>query len=158
MLHFVVILLVIGVLALLFELLLPGVDGFIGGIVGLAALAVSAVLAVFFTDHGWIFVLINLATIFIGTTVFFSFIRKRQLHGKIVLNENLAESLPEYDLAEFVGKEGLTMTTLRPYGEVDFNGVRMEVTSGGELLEKGIKVRVTEVSSNRLLVSQVLAN
>ena len=158
MLHLVIILLVIGVLALLFELLLPGVDGFIGGIVGLISLAASAVLAVFFTDHGWIFVLINLGTIFIGAAIFLSFIRKRQLHGKIVLDENLAESLPEYNLSEFIGKEGLTMTALRPYGEVDFNGVRIEVTSGGELLEKGVKVRVIEVSSNRLLVSQVLAN
>ena len=158
MLHFVVVLLVIGVLALLFELLLPGVDGFVGGFVGLLSLAASAVLAVIFTDHGWIFVLINLGTILLSGAVLFTFIRKRQLHGKIVLNENLAESLPEYNLSEFIGKEGLTMTVLRPYGEVDFNGVRMEVTSGGELLEKGIKVRVAEVSANRLLVSPVLAN
>ena len=158
MFNLVVILLVVGVLALLFELLLPGVDGFIGGIVGLSALAASAVLAVFFTYHGWIFVLINLGTIVVGTSVFFAFIRKRQLHGKIVLNENLADSLPEYNLSEFIGKEGLTATALRPYGEVDFNGVRMEVTTGGELLEKGVKVRVAEVSANRLLVNPVLAN
>jgi len=70
----------------------------------------------------------------------------------------LAEDLPPLDLASLVGKEGKTMTLLRPYGEVDFNGVRIEVSSNGPMIERGSRVRVIETQANKVVVSLVDGN
>ena len=137
---------------------MPGFDGFVSGIIGILALVASAIIAVIFIDRAWIFVVLNLAVLGLTTGIFFSFIRRKQLHGKIILSEALAEALPEIDYAGLLGKEGKTTTHLRPYGEADFNGVRVEVSSGGPVVNAGVKVRVVDVQANKVLVEQTNKN
>lgn len=154
----VVILLVVGILAMVLELLMPGFDSFVSGIVGILALVASAVLAVIFVDGGWFFVAVN-ATV-LGLAVFFLFaiIKRGQLHGKIIHNEALPENLPQIDLSGLVGKEGKTMTILRPYGEADFNGVRVEVCSADAMIDRGARVKVVETQANKVVVALVDGN
>ena len=149
-----VVLLVVGTLAILLELLMPGFDGFVSGIIGILSLAASAIVAVMFIPNAWIFVVLNLSVLGLTTGIFFTFIRRKQLHGKIILSEALAEALPEIDYAGLLGKEGKTTTQLRPYGEVDFNGVRVEVSSGGPIVGSGVKVKVVDVQASKVLVRE----
>lgn len=158
MVYLSIILLVVGVLAILLELLMPGFDGFISGIVGVLALVASAILAVIFTDFGWILVLVNLGVLGISTALLFTYIRRKQLQGKIILSDNLAEDLPPIDFAGLVGKEGKAVTLLRPYGEADFNGIRVEVSSNGTMIERGAKIRVVETQANKVIVAVVDGN
>jgi len=157
-LNICIILLVVGVLAILLELLMPGFDSFLSGIIGVLSLAASAVLAVIFLDNGWFFVGVNLAVLGFTTFIFFTYIRRKQLHGRIILSDALAEDLPHIDLSGLVGKEGKAMTQLRPYGEADFNGVRVEVSSSGNIIDRGARVRVVETQSNKVVVSLVDGN
>ena len=154
----IITLMVLGILAILLELLMPGYDGFVGGVFGVLALIAAAVLAVLFTRHGWIFVVINLGVLGLTTGLFFSLIRRKQLQGKLMLNENLAEPLPDVDYAGLLGKEGKTVTILRPYGEADFNGVRVEVSSGGPVINVGRAIKVVDVQGRKVIVDDLNKN
>jgi len=149
-----VVLLVVGTLAIILELLMPGFDGFASGIIGILALAASAIVAVIFIPNAWIFVVLNLFVLGLTTGIFFTFIKRKQLHGKIILSDALVEALPEIDYPGLLGKEGMTTTHLRPYGEADFNGVRVEVSSGGPVINTGVKVKVVDVQANKVLVKE----
>jgi len=158
MLQLSIILLIIGILAIVLELLMPGFDSFISGAVGIMALIASAIVAILFVPGGWMIVGINVGVVGISGYIIYRYIRRKQFHGKIILSENLAEDLPMLDLAGLVGKEGKVITPLRPYGEVDFNGVRVEVSSGGPLVDPGVRVRAVATDSNRVLVNVIDGN
>jgi len=147
---------VAGIVAILVELLMPGFDGYVSGVLGILAIIVSAVLAVNFVAGGWIFVGVSSAILFTVIFLMVTFIRRRQ--GRLILTENLAEDLPQIDLQGLLGKEGKTVTLLRPYGDVDFNGVRVEVRSDGNLINRGVKVRVVDVQANKVIVNLVDGN
>jgi len=149
-------LLVVGILAIVLEMLMPGFDAFISGIVGILALVASAVLAVI--AGYWFLVALTVVTLGILVFLLFTFIKRKQFHGKIMLTENLSEDLPEIDLSSLVGKEGKTMTSLRPYGEADFNGVRVEVCSEGSMIERGAKIVVIETHANKVIVKELNSN
>ena len=68
------------------------------------------------------------------------------------------DEAPQVDVKGFVGREGKTVTLLRPSGDVDFNGVRMQVSSDGPFIEKGVKVRVIETHGNKIVVREVEEN
>ena len=158
MLQICIILLVIGILALTLEIIMPGYDGFVGGVLGLIALIASASLAIVAIDGGWW--IVGIIVCFLTMCAFFAnmYLRKGQLHGKVVLSESLAEDLPTIDYASLIGKEGKTVTLLRPSGEVEFNGVRVEVTTGGPMVDRGTLVKVVEAQPKRVLVSVVNGN
>jgi membrane-bound serine protease (ClpP class) len=158
MLQLVVILLVVGMVALVIEMLAPGFDGFIFGIIGICALVASAILTVIYVPFGWFFVAGGATILFLAGYFVFNYFRKRQLHGHLILNDTLAKELPQIDLTGLIGKEGVTVTMLRPYGEADFNGTRIEVTSGGPMVNKGTKVRVVETEPKRIVVNVVNGN
>ena len=44
------------------------------------------------------------------------------------------------------------MTTLRPTGSADFDGVKLDVVSDGEYIEPGCPVEITKVEGRRILV------
>ena len=74
--------------------------------------------------------------------------------GRIILRDTLGED-PSHNLAAFIGKVGITATRLRPYGEAEFGDIRIEVSSGGPLIEQGTKVRATTVRESTLIVAPV---
>jgi len=152
----VVVLVVVGVLAILLELLMPGWDSYIGVFVGIAAFVAAAVVAVMTIEGAWFFIGALMALLVVGGYGLYLFIKRKQLHGGMILTD--VDEAPQVDVSGFVGKEGKVMTVLRPSGEVDFNGVRMEVSSDGPLIEKGSKVRVIQTQANRIIVSAIEGN
>jgi membrane-bound serine protease (ClpP class) len=153
-----VVLLIIGILALVLELIMPGYDGFIGAVIGALALVTSAILGILFLPNGWWFATISLVTLLLCTFILFKYIRRGQLHGKIVLSDALAEDLPGIDTLSLLGKEGATATKLRPSGEVDFGGTLVEVTTNGQLVERGTVVKVIDVRTNKVIVTPIHSN
>ena len=156
MLQLCILLLIVGMGAILLELIMPGYDGYIGGVLGVLAIIASAVLAVLFLPGGWFFVGISATIVFAGVFLVVRFVRRRQ--GRIFLTETLAKDVPTVDLESLLGSEGKTVSLLRPYGEADFNGIRVEVSSGGAMIDRGKKIRVVDVQANKVLVSLVDGN
>ena len=155
---FIITLLVIGVLAIILELVMMGSDGYASGIVGVMAIVAAAILAIVNFPQAWIFVAIGLAFFALLMGLFFSFIRRKQLHGSLTLSETLVEALPDVDYPGLLGKEGKTVTILRPYGEADFNGVRVEVSSGGPVISVGRAVKVVDVQGQKVVVDELNKN
>lgn len=148
-----VFLLVLGIVFLVAEMFIPGFG--VCGISGMVLMIISAVLAVMYVPYGWIFVSAEMVMLAIIMYVMFNFIKKRQMRG-LILDETLNEDIPQMgDLGFFMGKEGVAKTSLRPFGEVDFNGVSIEVSSGGAYVERGRRVKVTELQKNKIIVTEL---
>ena len=56
------------------------------------------------------------------------------------------------DLGFFLGKEGVTLTNLRPSGTANFEGVKLDIVSEGDFIPKDTKVRVIKVEGRRIVV------
>lgn len=148
-------LLILGIIFLLLEMWLPGVEYF--AIIGLISLAVSAVLAIMFVPLGWIIVVGQILIVAAFLHYMLRYMKKKQLQGKLILSDN--DTAPKFtDLSNFMGKEGRAVTILRPSGDVDFGGISLEVSSDGPLIEQGTKVRVIKAEPNKLTVTAVDGN
>jgi membrane-bound ClpP family serine protease len=121
-------------------------------------LVLAAVLAVIFHPYGWIFVGVGITVLGLLGGLVYNFVTKRQLQGRIILKDTLTEAVNTVDFSGMVGKEGTAVTILRPYGEADFNGIRMEVASTGTMIERGAKVRVLETQGTKVVVGLVAGN
>ena len=56
-------------------------------------------------------------------------------------------------LSEWEGKEGITLTDLRPAGTALIDDHRLDVVSDGEYIEKQTPIKVIRVTGNQILVS-----
>jgi membrane-bound ClpP family serine protease len=145
-------LLILGIICLIVEMFMPGFGVF--GISGIALMVVSGILAVMYVPYGWFIVAGEITLLALMMAFMFTYIRKKQLHGRLIMNENLNEDTPLLgDLDSLIGKEGVTLTSLRPFGVAEFNGVKMEVSSSGPFIDKGNKIFVSEVEKNKVIVN-----
>lgn len=81
---------------------------------------------------------------------------KSAANGKIARSALiLRRETPENDHEEMetlVGKRGVTTTTLSPVGNAEFDGVRLEVFSEDQFIEKGVSVQVIRTEGNKIIV------
>ncbi len=59
------------------------------------------------------------------------------------------------DMEVLVGKTGLTTSVLRPAGFGDFDGVRLNVVTEGNFIEKGMPIEIVSVDGTRIVVRPV---
>ena len=101
----------------------------------------------------------SLIATFLVATLSFTFMTKFPLLSKLILTseekrEKGFRSAPA-KLEKFKGKQGMTLTMLRPVGKAQFGDTIVDVVSEGELVEKGRQVEVIKVEGNRIVVSEV---
>ena len=72
----------------------------------------------------------------------------------LILKE-VTQPMDHEETAALLGKEGVTMTVLNPVGFAEFDGVRLNVVSEGQYLEKDVKVRVEKVEGAKIVVRAV---
>jgi len=101
----------------------------------------------------------SLIATFLVATLSFRFMPKFPLLSKLILTseekrEKGFRSAP-VELEKFIGKQGMTLTMLRPVGKAQFGDTILDVVSEGELIEKGRQVKVMKVEGNRIVVSEV---
>lgn len=68
-------------------------------------------------------------------------------------DEGFASYIPER-YSDLSGKEGTTLTILRPSGAAIIDGVKHSVVTGGEFIGKGEKVLVSRVEGSRIVVKK----
>ena len=73
----------------------------------------------------------------------------------LVLSTELKKSAVDDKAAELVGKEGKTLTALRPAGAAEIEGRRLDVVTDGVFVEAGRPVRVVSVEGARIVVAPV---
>ena len=72
-----------------------------------------------------------------------------------IIDKETGKVLPVSHPDVSVGDWGIADSLLRPAGRVIFNGKSIDVVSDGSFLEPGTQVKVTEISGNRIVVSEV---
>ena len=146
-----ILLLTLGLVCLVVEIFVPGFGVF--GIFGLLLMIVSAVLAVMYLPYGWWLVAAETGLLAAFGFLVFRHIRKKQLYGKLIMNETLDEMAPAgegYD--ELIGEAGQVITPLRPFGEASFKDRKLEVCSESAYIEQGARIVVTGIRNNRIMV------
>ena len=148
-----------GIGFLILEVFMPGfgMPGFTGCVLEVIALVLTWV------NHGAMatlgLLLIVLAVLAIAISTSLRSLSKGKLgKSKLVLNEtesNEAGYRAAEDMQVFVGREGTASTVLRPAGIADFDGVRMNVSSEGDYVPAGTKVRIISVEGSKILVRAV---
>lgn len=155
MIYLAIALFILGLSLLITELVVPGFG--VPGIAGIVSLILSiTVMVVAYPVYG-IFIAIGvIGAVMLKILMLRKWLSSKQIQGKIILEDVVATEKPEYeDLDYFLGKEGITLTPLKPYGTVDFSGVRIETFSVGPYVPAKVKVKVVEVTNNKIMVEQV---
>lgn len=155
MIYLAIALFILGLSLLITELVVPGFG--VPGIAGIVSLILSiTVMVVAYPVYG-IFIAIGvIGAVMLTILILRKWLSSKQIQGKIILEDVVATEKPEYeDLDYFLGKEGITLTPLKPYGTVDFSGVRIETFSVGPYVPAKVKVKVVEVTNNKIMVEQV---
>ncbi len=152
-----VLLFVVGFIALFLELFVPAA-GIIGA-AGIICMIVATVLA--YNSLGKIVGSLFLAGVLVGTPAMImlglkvfpkSFIGKRLILLRSMEQEYGFTSADVEKYRDLLGKEGITLTMLRPSGMVRINGKKFSVVTSGELIEKDQAVHVIKVEGNRIVV------
>ena len=144
----IVLLLVVGYLLLLTEFFTPGL---ILGTLGLAAVSYGCYLA-FELGPLWGASAIGLSLVAtVGGVIVLS--RSKAARRLILSGDEAKGWKAQAEGAEALrGKEGRTLTKLRPSGMAEIEGQRVDVVADSEFLEPGIAIRVCDVEGNRIVV------
>lgn len=147
--------LVLGLGLVLYEMFTPGFH--LPGILGVMALIAAVILrAKTLTDGLITFALLLVLLVVLAFFFWRSLTKGRLSKSVVVLKESIdAQSTDREDLRALIGREGICLTPLRPAGNAEFDGQRVDVVSEGEFLQKGTRVVVMRVQGLRVLVKAV---
>ena len=149
MLPWIILLCVIGLVLVFAEMLMPGFGIF--GILGAICLLGTSMLVA--KVYGIAAFLITVVLLVIVFWVMIAIVKKTGLYNKVVLRDK--QEMKDFDestLEGMVGAEGLTQTTLRPFGVAVFDGKHIDVTSDGDFIDRGCKVRIVKISGKTVTV------
>ena len=165
---FEIIIFIVGVILLILEIfIIPGFG--VAGISGIILIVLSLILSmqdfiIPTVDWEWgIFFknVLNVGVSFVISIFIMMIIAqalpKASFFQRLALNaaQNTSEGFTVQDEAEinkFIGKKGISVTTLRPSGKAEINGEVVEVVSDGEFVEKGTNIEVIDVTSNKIII------
>lgn len=148
-----------GMALLVLEAFMPGfgLPGISGGILGLASVVLT------YISHGLLasmcVLLVFLALLAIAVSMSLRSAAKGSLSkSRLVLNStesNEAGYRSVEDMQVFIGREGEVISTLRPTGIAEFDGVRLNVSSEGTFIQPGVKVRIIRADGSAVIVRPV---
>lgn len=155
----IIIFFVLGLGMLVLEAFLPGF-----GVPGMTGIALELGAIIFtWNIHGPMaalgMTLVIVAIIGITLSISLRSIARGKLsRSSIVLNEEETVErgyLAVEDTEVMLGKEGTTLTVLRPVGMAEFDGVRLDVSSEGDFIQAGTRVRINSVEGGKVIVRPV---
>ncbi len=150
--------LLVGVTFLIIELLMPGFGIF--GIIGLGLIILSWGVTIFiFKALGIFIVLVEIVIMALGLFIVIKKLKNKQIYGKFILSDVLEKEKKQVgNMEDFIGKEGICKTDLRPFGSGEFNGVVLDVLSDDGYIKKNSLIKITKFEENKLYVKLLNSN
>ncbi len=71
---------------------------------------------------------------------------------KFALKSTIDNKVDDDEFPLLVGETGVTLSSLRPYGNADFNGQTREVFAPNQVIDAGTKIRVLRVEGKKVFV------
>ncbi|MBA4406087.1 peptidase [bacterium] len=160
-----IVIFIIGVILLLVEIfVIPGfgVIGVLGILFMMAGLFFGLVSDFGMTDYSILSVaLIQLATVFVVTTLFIfilsKLLPKSAIWNRLILQDNIASKsgyAAKQSFEHLVGAEGIALTALRPSGAAIIEGNRIDVVTEGDYIDHDSKVIVKAVEGSKVVVGK----
>lgn len=143
----------LGLILVIVEMNIPGFGA--AGISGGILLILGVVLTAKSLLDAFVLILLILLLLGLAMTIVLQAAAKGKLNKSLVLTHSLDREsgyTGTEDLQYFLGKEGIAITTLRPAGIGDFDGVRLDVVSESEFIQKGTEIYVSGVQGRRIVV------
>ena len=145
-----------GVILLIVEAFMPGfgVPGISGIILLLAGVAMT------WYEYGAMVGLGTTVAVLALVGVAISVSLKSASSGRLsksdlILNDTETPPSENADMQLLVGKEGVVKNTLRPVGTAEFDCGKLHVTSDGEYVFEGQKVRIVRVEGTQIFVNKI---
>ena len=152
----IVICVLAGVILLIVEAFMPGfgVPGISGIILLLAGVAMT------WYEYGAMVGLGTTVAVLALVGVAISVSLKSASSGRLsksdlILNDTETPPSENADMQLLVGKEGVVKNTLRPVGTAEFDCGKLHVTSDGEYVSEGQKVRIVRVEGTQIFVNKI---
>ncbi|HIS76313.1 MAG TPA: hypothetical protein IAB51_05810 [Candidatus Merdivicinus excrementipullorum] len=148
-----VILFILGFLLVIVEMFNPGFG--VPGALGIVFLIVGVIVTAETVEQGILMGVVILAILAVMLTIVLYSASKGRLSKKLILKDATDRQSGfsgTEDMKYLLGKSGKTVTPLRPAGCADLDGVRLDVVTRGEFIEKDVPVTVIEVEGNRIVV------
>lgn len=150
---------ILGIGLLVLEAFMPGFG--LPGFTGVVLEVVTLVLTWFrfgpLVTLGMLLVVLSVLAIAISVSL--RSITKGKLSRSKLIHQDAETNEAGYrsaeDLNVFLGREGQATTVLRPTGIADFEGVRLNVSSEGDYITAGTKVRIIKVEGSKILVRAI---
>ena len=146
------ILFAIGIILVIVELYVPGFG--IPGIVG--AVSLIAFIMVTGQNPAQRLVLAGIVVVIciVLFVIFFILLSKKRLPKSLILETSEEGFSGTVDMQFLLGKVGTVLSTCRPAGNADFEGMKLDVVSRGEFIEKNATIEVIEIEGNRIVVKE----
>ncbi len=147
----IIVLSIVGILAVLFEMVLPG------GILGVAgALCLLAMVILCFVEYGATWGLISLGILvafgFVMTWVWMKFFHRLPFTRSLILKSEVGDDDELEARQTIVGKTGEALTDLRPSGRARIDGEKLDVMAESGVIEKGTMIEVVETRGPSVIV------
>jgi membrane-bound serine protease (ClpP class) len=150
----ILILCIVGILAILAELVLPG------GILGvLGALCLIGAVIATFVSYGatagtiafGVLVVAGLITLNLWMRLFHRLPFTKQL----ILNDAVGVDQALQDRQTLTGHTGIALTDLVPSGRGEFDGEKIDIVTEGPSIERGAKVEIVETRGPSIIVREI---
>ena len=130
------------------------IPGFILGLCG-ACCVILAIAMAYAGEHRALGHTLLAAAIAFVPLFFFVWIKV--LSRFVTRHERQMATVTPEGRAELKGKQGVSLTTLRPSGTARVDGQRVDVVARGEIIEANTRIEVIAVEGNRVVVKQIQA-
>lgn len=145
-----------GVILLIVEAFMPGFG--VPGISGIILLLAGVVMTWY--EYGAMVGLGTTVAVLALVGVAISVSLKSASSGRLsksdlILNDIETPPSENADMQLLVGKEGVVKNTLRPVGTAEFDCGKLHVTSDGEYVSEGQKVRIVRVEGTQIFVNKI---
>lgn len=152
----VVVIFLAGIALLLIEAAIPGFG--VPGIGGIICIIISIVLTSGSIESAVVSLGIAIILTVLVTVLLVRYGQRSPYLDKIVLRtkqNNEKGYVGVESKIEYVGKEGIAISLLRPAGIIDIEGNRIDAVSEGAFIEKGSRVKVIKVEGPRVVVRKI---
>ena len=145
----------LGIVLIVVEMCIPGFG--VPGILGLILVSVGIGVGAATALQALMLVGIVLGVLIIALPFCLRSIAKGRLSKSKMVLDTVSVDREQTDrvLSQLVGREGTTLTALRPAGVGLFDQGRMDVVSEGDFISEGAAVRIERVDGNRIVVVAV---
>jgi len=149
--------LVLGFILLGAEIYVPGgILGVLGGLALLGAIVVGFKVEQFGTQGGVISAFIILITVIAGLFFWIKYFPDTPVGRMLSLADNESDfKADDSGNRGLLGCEGIAVNNLRPSGIATIDERRIDVIADGSWIEKGARVKVIDLSGNRVVVRKL---